>query len=102
VNGYLLSYDGLGSSPRGPKNVSGRVGDAFRAIGLPDFHLHSLRHYAATELIASGPDVRTVAERLGHADPALTLRVYSHVIESREGEAASVLGRALALPSPQD
>lgn len=100
-NGYLLSTEGLGVTPRRPKNVSSAVGEAARAIGMPEIHLHSLRHYAATELIASGQDVRTVAERLGHADPALTLRVYSHVIEAREREAASVLGRALA-PTPEE
>lgn len=94
-NGYLLSYDGLGGSPRRPKNVSGDVRSGFKAIGLPDFHLHSCRHFSATELVADGMDVRTVAARLGHSDPALTLRVYSHVVEAREREAASVLGRAL-------
>ncbi len=26
-------------------------------------------------------DVRTVAHRLGHADPAMTLRVYAHAVE---------------------
>jgi len=30
-----------------------------------DTHLHNLRHYSATELIAGGVDVRTVAGRLG-------------------------------------
>ncbi|MFL6125424.1 tyrosine-type recombinase/integrase [Actinophytocola sp.] len=32
--------------------------------------LHKLRHYSATELIAAGVDLRTVAGRLGHADNA--------------------------------
>lgn len=95
-NGYLLSFDGLGGAPRRPKNVSKAVGEAFRAIGLKQFHMHSLRHMAASELIGAGVDVKTVAARLGHSDPALTLRVYAHTIESREREAASVLGRALA------
>lgn len=94
-NGYLLSLDGLGGSPRRPASVSRAVSDAARNAGMPEVHLHGLRHFAATELIASGQDVRTVAQRLGHADPALTLRVYSHVIEGREREAALVLGRVL-------
>ena len=29
-------------------------------------NIHDLRHYSATELIASGVDVLTVAGRLGH------------------------------------
>lgn len=43
-----------------------------------DMHLHQLRHYSATELIAAGVDVRTVAGRLGHGGGGTTtLKVYS-------------------------
>jgi hypothetical protein len=34
--------------------------------------------------IASGHDVRTVAGRLGHADPSMTLRVYAHAVEAAD------------------
>ena len=68
-----------------------------KAAGV-DTHLHALRHFSATQLIAGGHDVRTVAGRLGHADAAVTLRVYSHVLPERDHEAAAALGRALALP----
>ena len=40
--------------------------------------LHDLRHSSATAAIGSGHDLRTVAERLGHANAAMTLRVYAH------------------------
>ena len=40
-------------------------------------------------------DVRTVAGRLGHTDPSLTLRTYTHVIEERDRAAAAILGRVL-------
>jgi integrase len=39
--------------------------------------LHKLRHYSATELIAAGVDVRTVAGRLGHAEGGTTLAYYT-------------------------
>ena len=40
-----------------------------------DTHLHALRHYSATEQLAAGVDVRTVACRLGHGGGgATTLR----------------------------
>jgi integrase len=38
------------------------------------WRLHDLRHWSATEGIASGQDVRTVANRLRHADPARKCR----------------------------
>ena len=41
-------------------------------------------------LLTAGVPVHVVAERLGHADPAITLRVYAHVIRnSADGVAAT-------------
>ncbi|MFC7660276.1 tyrosine-type recombinase/integrase [Pseudonocardia benzenivorans] len=41
-------------------------------------NIHQLRHYSATELIAAGVDVRTVAGRLGHGGGgSTTLRAYT-------------------------
>jgi site-specific recombinase XerD len=37
-----------------------------------DMHIHQLRHYSATELIAAGVDVRTFAGRLGHGGGGTT------------------------------
>jgi hypothetical protein len=45
--------------------------------------------------------VVTVAGRLGYADPSITLRTYSHVIEARDMELAASLGRKLALAPSQ-
>jgi hypothetical protein len=39
--------------------------------------------------------VRTVAGRLGHADPSVTLRVYAHGLEARDRELAGMLGSAV-------
>ena len=47
---------------------------------LPHARLHDLRHLHATTLLLAGVPVHIVAARLGHADPAVTLRVYSHVL----------------------
>jgi integrase len=41
---------------------------------LPHARLHDLRHIHATTLLLSGVPVHVVAARLGHADPAITLR----------------------------
>jgi integrase len=39
--------------------------------------------------------VKVVAQRLGHADVAVTMRVYQHVTAQDDRSAADVLGRAL-------
>lgn len=64
-----------------------------------DMHLHQLRHYSATELIAAGVDVRTVAGRLGHGGGGTTtLKVYSAWRSEADQRAASSLG--LRMPAP--
>jgi integrase len=82
-------------TPFRPDNVTSffiRVRDD---VGATDVRLHDLRHFTATQLIGAGVDVRTVAEYLGHADPSLTLRVYSHLIEERSRAAAVIMGNVL-------
>jgi predicted nucleotidyltransferase len=44
--------------------------------------------------------VRTVAGRLGHANPAMTLRVYAHAVEGADRALATELGDVLN-PSPR-
>ena len=83
------------TTPFRPDNVTSffiRVRDA---VGAPSVRLHDLRHFTATQLIGAGVDIRTVAERLGHTDPSLTLRVYTHVIEQRDRAAAEIMGQVL-------
>jgi integrase len=71
-------------------------------LGLDHVRLHDLRHFQATELIAAGVDVRTVAGRLGHADPSTTLRVYAAFMEPADQGAAKVIGRLLGAAGPGD
>ena len=64
--------------------------------GLPRITFHSLRHSHASALIAAGIDVVTVSRRLGHASPALTLSVYSHLFTNTDDQAAAVIDAALS------
>ncbi|MDO5398573.1 MAG: tyrosine-type recombinase/integrase [bacterium] len=59
--------------------------------GLPDIHLHNLRHTAAALLIAGGVDIATVSKRLGHANKTTTLNIYTHAIKSADEAAANTL-----------
>jgi integrase len=64
-------------------------------VGLPRLPFHSLRHTAATLLLAAGTHPKIVAERLGQATPTVTLNVYSHVTPTMQAEAADLLDRVL-------
>ena len=60
---------------------------ARREAGIEDVRLHDLRHTVASQAVARGVPLPTVARMLGHAQPVMTLR-YTHVGD-REVEAAA-------------
>ncbi|MER7250810.1 tyrosine-type recombinase/integrase [Kribbella sp. NPDC000426] len=66
------------------------------ATPLPHARLHDLRHVHATLLLIAGVPVHVVAERLGHADPAITLRIYAHVIRTHAAGVAGIFAAAAA------
>ena len=45
----------------------------------------------ATYLILGGVDIRTVAGKLGHAKPSVTMDIYSHLVKSAEKETTSIM-----------
>lgn len=83
-----------GDAPWRPDRFTATFDRVRTAAGV-DVHLHGLRHHMATRAIASGVDVRTVAGRLGHANPATTLRVYSAFVPSADQAAADLLAALL-------
>jgi integrase len=61
---------------------------------------HTLRHSCASAMIAGGAPITEVQHRLGHANPAITLLVYSHFFSHTESDVADRLADALlSLPS---
>ena len=65
------------------------------ATPLPPARLHDLRHLHATTLLLAGVPVHVVAARLGHADPAVTLRVYSHVLREHAAGVGDIFAQAV-------
>jgi integrase len=49
--------------------------------GMARIHFHALRHTHVSMLLAEGIDIVQVSKRLGHASPAITLNVYSHLFK---------------------
>jgi integrase len=55
---------------------------------------HDMRHAYASTLIDGGESVVVVARRLGHANPSMTLNVYSHLFADSEERTRSVVDAA--------
>lgn len=59
------------------------------SIGRPDARVHDLRHTAATVMIASGADIKSVQDFMGHATASFTLNVYAHTSEQMMKDTAA-------------
>ncbi len=94
-NAFVFSPFVEATTPFRPDNVTSFFIRVRNEVGASNVRLHDLRHFTATQLIGAGVDVRTVAGRLGHSDPSVTLRVYSHALEARDRAAAAVMGGIL-------
>ncbi|MGP8061908.1 MAG: tyrosine-type recombinase/integrase [Acidimicrobiales bacterium] len=100
---YVISPDIGGARPMMPSTVTLAFGRLCKRMaettGEPwPYRFHDLRHYTGTEMDRSGYSARTIADRLGHRNPALTQRVYIHETEDRARSGAESLEAGLSLP----
>jgi hypothetical protein len=65
-------------------------------VGMPAVGPHFLRHSHASRLISSGAPITAVSDRLGHANSAITLSIYSHELSADVNAAAEVWNTAMA------
>jgi len=56
---------------------------AVKRTGIKNFHMHDLRHTAASYMIMNGVDLRTVADILGHKTISMTMR-YTHLLDGHK------------------
>lgn len=72
-------FIGEGGMPPKPRRMSYTWDRLVAVAGVPKTNLHSLRHFYASGLIASGCDVVTVQRAMGHSSATTTLNTYSHL-----------------------
>jgi len=86
----------VGEEPPNPDRIGYWWRLAREKAGLDaKWRLHDLRHWSASVAIAAGHDVKTVADRLGHANAAMTLRVYAHAFAQSDRAVADSVGAIL-------
>lgn len=93
-DGFPVGHEpppGLGDEHYRPARSSGRGG----AGGLALAPAHGRGDAGGDELLRAGVPVKAVTERLGHADVAVTMRVYEHATAQDDQAAADALARAL-------
>jgi len=102
------AYDPVGRELVDPGSITSDFSGLCRALEAParqrakgrcladkdrwPFRFHDLRHFSVTALITAGVDIRTVAERHGHAQATITLNRYANALPERDRHAVTVLG----------
>jgi integrase len=88
-------YTSWNGKPAHPDTLTQWFVDFIKRTDLPPIHIHSLRHTNATLMIAGGENIRTVSQRLGHAQVTTTANTYTHAIQSADAKAAETLENIL-------
>jgi integrase len=75
--------------------VRDRLRPILNRLGLPPAGLHAFRHGNASYRLQQGEDVKTLATRLGHSDPSVTLKVYAHAAHKGGQDLSNTMGGIL-------
>ena len=90
ASGFLFSNKQ--GRPLDPKYVAQKqLYPAQDRLGLPRFSWHTLRHLHATRLGFHNVPVRVAQAQLRHSDPAVTLGIYTHVVEGSRRQAVELI-----------
>lgn len=90
LNNLDLVFPAANGGPMSRLNLGKReFREALKLAGIRGAHsLYSLRHTMATLLLAAGVDIRSIADKMGHANPNQVLKTYGHVLPSMRSDAA--------------
>jgi integrase len=97
--GYDTALDLIVAMPDGspwkPNSFTTAYAYFSKRIGLTGIRFHDLRHSHASQMLRQGVPIKTVQERLGHANASITLNTYAHVMPGDDQNAAQMLEKRL-------
>jgi integrase len=98
----VINYEVVVSEPKTAKGRRSLALDPATVAALrehrtrqPKIRLHDVRHSYATAALAAGVPAKVVSERLGHANIAITMDTYSHVLPGLDAQAAGTVARLI-------
>ena len=74
-----------------PDHMTKEFADLLKKKGLRNISLHDLRHSCASNMLASGVQMKEIQEWLGHSNFSTTADVYSHLDFSAKIKAAKTI-----------
>lgn len=92
-SGWLLSYNG-GETPMRAKSMTEYITRLAKRLGITA-HFHTMRHFAASELVGAGVDLAVAARQLGHS-PQVMAATYLHADDGRGAAAGELISGVVA------
>jgi integrase len=83
--------------PLHPHTTPARFNRLVDKAGLPRIRLHDVRHTYATIAQDAGHNIKTLSERIGHADVTVTGRIYTHKSRGTDRAMAQAMGELIEL-----
>lgn len=93
-HGFVFS-DPYSGEPMAPDALTKAFQRLAFTAKIPGATLHSLRHSAATWMLAGGSDVVSVQRVLGHAAASTTLNRYAHAVAGLQSKAVATIDASL-------
>jgi integrase len=97
-----LIFGSTPESPFEPRALTQRADNAWKAAGLKRITPHECRHTFASLMIAAGVNAKALSAFMGHANIAITLDRYGHLMPGSEDEAAGLLDAYLTVQRKRD
>lgn len=89
---HAVFTHGDGSRVGPTRALNDRFQTVVTAAKVRRLTIHDVRHTHATLLLRRGVPIHVVSKRLGHANEAITLTTYSHLLRGQSRDAADVAG----------
>jgi integrase len=87
--------------PLRPGGVTAAFERHVKACGLPVVRLHDTRHGACSLLLAGGVPIEVVQMILGHSSPAVTRKVYAHLMRKATATQVEMATKLLTRHRPR-
>jgi len=85
-----------GQAPFCPRSLTDRADEAWKSAKLKRITLHECRHTFASLMIAAEVNAKALSTYMGHANIAITMDRYGHLMPGNEEQAAGLLDAYLA------
>ena len=79
------------ADPFATTSLASRAATAWKRAKIAPITLHECRHTFASLMIAAGVNAKALSTRIGHANIAITMDRYGHLMPGSEGESATLL-----------